>query len=443
MIKQNSITLINHASVLIKGVRKTILTDPWYWGDAFHQGWSLMHENTSAEIEDILNNTSFIWVSHEHPDHFSVPFFKRYRDKLQDLGIRIIFQATKDRRVKNFVEGEGLEVIELEEDDVFEVEAGYTISIVKDDFYDSALLIQLGDKKIFNLNDCHFPDERKIKKFRNKYGLCDVLLTQFSYAAWKGGTENKKWREEAAHEKLQGVIRQCEILGPKVVIPFASFVRFSNELNNYLNDSANRPSTVEDQCKEKLKHCACAILQPMETLELSEIETISPRGDAVAFWDNKFLEPFTPIRYSTSVPIVEINNKFLTYCNRVKKNNSSAVIKLASWLPFLEIFKPVEVELLDLGMTVRINVPQGSIVPSSSAPDISLHSQSLAFIFDNSFGFDTLTVNGNFEQRSKNGFSKFTKNFAIENLNNLGYRLDWMLIFNVELIVVLFCKIVF
>ena len=45
-------------------------------------------------------------------------------------------------------------------------------------------------------------------------------------------------------------------------------------------------------------------------------------------------------------------------------------------------------------------------------------------------------MSGNFEQKSKNGFSKFTKNFAIENLNNLGYRLDWLLIFNIDLITI-------
>ena len=31
----NTLTLVNHASVLIKGKKQSILTDPWYDGEAF------------------------------------------------------------------------------------------------------------------------------------------------------------------------------------------------------------------------------------------------------------------------------------------------------------------------------------------------------------------------------------------------------------------------
>ena len=105
MFPSNSITLVNHASVLIKGLDKSILTDPWYWGDAFHKGWSLMHENESIEIDALLNEASFIWLSHEHPDHFSIPFFKRYKKKIQERGIKVIFQDTRDQRVRDFRSG--------------------------------------------------------------------------------------------------------------------------------------------------------------------------------------------------------------------------------------------------------------------------------------------------------------------------------------------------
>ena len=358
------------------------------------------------------------------------------------MGIKVIFQATKDKRVKKFIASEGIEVIELEEFHLFEIEEGYNISIAKDDFYDSSLIIQLNGKKIFNLNDCHFLSERKIKKFKKKYGTCDILLTQFSYAAWKGGEENKKWREDAAYEKLQGIIKQCEILEAKIMVPFASFIWFSNELNKYLNDSANRPSTVALECRKKLKNCVCTIVKPMETLKIDSIYDIPLNTNAIAFWETKFLEPFQIISYYSSVPFIELNKKFSIYCDRVKKNNSRFMITVASKLPFIEVFKPVEVELLDLGLTVKIDVPKHRITISNASPDIALHSQSLAFIFDNSFGFDTLTVNGNFEQKSKSGFSKFTKNFAIENLNNLGYRLDWTIIFNMKLISIFVSKLI-
>ena len=62
-----------------------------------------------------------------------------------------------------------------------------------------------------------------------------------------------------------------------------------------------------------------------------------------------------------------------------------------------------------------------------------MHSESLAFIFKNDFGYDTLTVNGCFEA-SKDGFIKATRSFAIGSLNSMGLKLNYKLIFNYNLI---------
>ena len=62
-----------------------------------------------------------------------------------------------------------------------------------------------------------------------------------------------------------------------------------------------------------------------------------------------------------------------------------------------------------------------------------MHSNSLAFIFKNSFGFDTLTVNGCFEEKEKGAFVKLTKNFAVENLNNLGVPIGFKALLSPQL----------
>ena len=63
-----------------------------------------------------------------------------------------------------------------------------------------------------------------------------------------------------------------------------------------------------------------------------------------------------------------------------------------------------------------------------------LNSESLNFLFNNSFGFDTLTVNGCFEEGRVGGFVAATKSLAIENLNNLGIAISPSLIFNFSII---------
>ena len=61
---------------------------------------------------------------------------------------------------------------------------------------------------------------------------------------------------------------------------------------------------------------------------------------------------------------------------------------------------------------------------------ISMESESLHFLLNNPYGFDTLTVNGCFEERSKYGFTLSAKTLAIENLNTLGISISLKLIFN-------------
>ena len=51
----DKIKLINHSSVLIKNNDIKLLTDPWYKGSAFNDGWSLLYENSFDEINEDTN----------------------------------------------------------------------------------------------------------------------------------------------------------------------------------------------------------------------------------------------------------------------------------------------------------------------------------------------------------------------------------------------------
>ena len=53
-MNRTNIEFVNHASVLISHGEINILSDPWYSGAVFHQGWRLLYENTCDKINDIL-----------------------------------------------------------------------------------------------------------------------------------------------------------------------------------------------------------------------------------------------------------------------------------------------------------------------------------------------------------------------------------------------------
>ncbi len=200
-----SIEFVNHASVLVSQGSVGVLSDPWYAGAVFHNGWSLLHENDESYIRDILERTSHIWISHEHPDHFSPPFFMKYKDLILSRDIKILFQSTADGRVTDFLVQKGFSVIEVSEGEHISLSSNFRLQIAKSDLYDSALLMEVDGTRIFNLNDCPLHEDKSLSAFVRRYGTCDVLLTQFSYAAWKGGRLNNAWRNRAARAKIQAM----------------------------------------------------------------------------------------------------------------------------------------------------------------------------------------------------------------------------------------------
>lgn len=427
----SSIEFINHASVLVSFDGVSILTDPWYSGDAFHKGWNLLHETSDEHVNEVLGRATHIWISHEHPDHFSVKFFKTYHEIIKIHDIEILFQETKDKRVVKFLEAQGFRVTELSFNVEHKVSGSTSVLCLKDGFYDSGLLIKNGDEKILNLNDCEVTNFKRASEVKKVVGEVDVLLTQFSFAAWKGGVKNKLWRNEAANEKLATMKLQIDTFKPKFVIPFASFIYFSNELNFYLNDAVNRLSDIElyfDNPKFKL-----ALMQPGDILGGEEAKLDNEA--AKEFWDvrfNSISEDDLNVYQSKSVEDLSI--AFKSYCDRIISKNNSLLMRLIRKLSPIKAFHPVEVYLVDSEISVRFDYLDHKIVFGKKLnPMLDMHSESLHFIFQNGFGFDTLSVNGCFEEHP-GGFVLATKSLAIENLNNLGIYITPKTLFNVSVI---------
>lgn len=428
---KTSIKFINHASVIVSGENISVLSDPWYAGEIFHKGWNLLYETPNEDIEKFLKNITHIWISHEHPDHFSIPFFKQFFENIKNNSIKIIFQKTKDKRVYKFLVGLGLEVQELEFNKKYNLSNNYSVTCIKDGFYDSGLLINNCNEKILNLNDCDITTLNKANEVYAITGKVDVLLTQFSFAAWKGGKENKKWRKEAAFEKIKTIHMQIEKFQPEYVIPFASYIYFSNEENFYLNDAVNRP----DQLKEKLSENALKliIMSPNDVFGGSH-QSLNEK-QALRFWSEKYEGIISKkLNRYLIIELETLQHNFNLYCERILKKNNLILIKVIRTLSPISVFKPITIRLTDLDLSIKLDYVNKNFSKTIDPAMLSMKSESLDFIFKNSFGFDTLTVNGCFEEEQKSGFVKATKSLAIENLNNLGIKIELETLFNFSII---------
>jgi len=432
------IEFVNHASVIVKGKNISILTDPWYQGDAFNKGWNLLTETSDDDVEVILKKITHIWISHEHPDHFSILFFKKFTKLIKARSIKILFQNTSDKRVVGFLKKADLKYIELRFNEKLSLDDKFSITCIKDGFYDSGLLIENGNEKILNLNDCEVTSINRAKEVLCVTGKVDVLLTQFSFAAWKGGKLNKRWRKEAAEEKLETMKMQIEYFAPKIVIPFASFIYFSNQENFYLNDAVNKPSEV----KKVLANSTAKIVFMKPKDIMGGVNKNISSSDAIDYWDALYEK--LPKRKKHSFQLIkeaQISEAFDQYCNRISNNNNIILMRLCRLLSPVPVFKPFVVEVTDLKISYEIDYIKRKITKTNMPSTLVMKSEVLYFLFKNSFGFDTMTVNACFEEGTKGGFTKATKSLAIENLNNLGIYVNLRLLVNFRIIKLFFTRL--
>ena len=54
-MSRTTLEFVNHASVLISSGKINLLSDPWYNGAVFHNGWRLLCETDEDKIINILN----------------------------------------------------------------------------------------------------------------------------------------------------------------------------------------------------------------------------------------------------------------------------------------------------------------------------------------------------------------------------------------------------
>lgn len=423
------IALINHACVKLSLKGVTILCDPWLSGPAFNQGWDLLIE-TPMTTDEVMAGVTHIWVSHEHPDHFVPKFFSDIAPRY--ASIPVLFQETRDKRIKSFVESRGFKVTELPDRRAQTID-GIRVVCGVSEFYDSWLHLTDGTESILNLNDCAEGDDGELRAIARLTGRIDVLLTQFSYAAWKGGRANAQFRKLAAARKLEVITAQIHALAPRHVVPFASLVYFSNEENFYLNDHVNRPADAAGAIRKA--GAAPLILYPGDRWTSGE-----PYDDARALaayaktYDGMAALPLRPP--GESVPLEQLAREFAAYRERVFRQNSQALIKLLRRLPLLGAFHPVTIRLTDIGASVSVSIVDGFNAHAAGAEDVAMHSSSLSFIFNNPFGFDTLTVNGRFEATPA-GFGKMTKSLAIGSLNAMGLAVSPKLVMNFKVVLML------
>ena len=422
MIVGQKIQLINHASIYLKLSKDlNLLTDPWYDGSAFDDGWSLLYENDEKLILEILDKINFIYISHEHPDHFSISFFKKYAEIIKYKNIKIIFQKTLDKRVESFLKKKfGLEIIIIENYKTTNI-CGQKITLIDCGTIDSSLLIETDDLYHLNLNDCDFTNSQ-LKKIKSliKNNKKIIIYMQFSYAAFRSTDE---WLKRASQYKLQKLVEIFTFFNADLIIPFASFIYFSSSENFDLNKYMNTTKTTSDFLdKNNTTYC---FLNP-EDKEIDIEEIIYNKNlrnqindNSIEFWDRK-IKNIEPRKEKSE--IIEISETLKdNFLSRIRKKNTIFLMHLIRFLSFKYFFGDTIVHLEDKKETYILNffnITRNDKI-SKSEVDLQMKSKRFVFLLRESYGLDTITVNGCFKNIKKNGFENFIRSIGFVVLNQV------------------------
>jgi UDP-MurNAc hydroxylase len=412
------IKLINHSGLLISGEDVNLLMDPWLEGSAFNDGWDLLSPSAVIDYSDLTH----VWISHEHPDHFSIIEIK----KIIKINSKVcfLFQKTKDKRVRNFIEKIGGKLIELSDNELFFFSKKDFIRVIKCGSMDSLAIVHLGGKTIINMNDCVTGNE--IEKLHSAISSLqiDALFTQFGYAAFISNIEETTLRRNAAIKKLNQMAEQIDFFKPKFTIPFASFIYFSHKENFYMNDLQTDLREVEDAISKTSS--LPIILYPGDTF------SFQPNNNSLSV--NKYLDDrkkIKPKRTSKLIKFEILHLKAQDYLKRMQAyHGKRAILFLQLISPIYKLigknpFNEVNLYITDLKINVNFNLSNGLKVNNNLIePDIFLGSQSLEYILDYDWGIASLNVNGRMQVKDEFSKLKFRRVFQMGTLKNNGVSIS-------------------
>ena len=405
-----TISFLGHAGFDLRHAGVRLIVDPWFVGTAFDNGWELLFPAPLFDPDGITH----LWLSHEHPDHFSPPTLRLIPPDSR-AAITVIVQRTEDRRVAQFMLDQGY-------GSVLEVHDGVPVSLTNASgdvagslstlscaFGDSCHLLDLGGIRILNTNDCSFEGQTGFTAALKQLGATseriDLLITQFSYANWVGNPDEVTVRQAFAEHKLDLLWEQVKVANPRHVFPCASYIVFGHEENIYLNDCINDLGAVCEGARER--GSVPIVLRngssfPLSPAGFTAMNALVPEVSVEV--RNEIARVLSGSRKAMSSPIIDPQELL-----DVAKDGLSRLRRGLTRTDFFLMQTRVPVAVFELrdhpgsSLIVKKLVDAEVVSTTSVAPQLLVSSAALRYAVAHDFGFETLLVNGRFEKRTPEG----------------------------------------
>jgi UDP-MurNAc hydroxylase len=213
------ITSLGHAGFLVETPEAIVVMDPWLSPEgAFDASWFQFPAN-----HHLPARARFVYVSHEHKDHFDPAFLRSLRTR------DFTFVVPRFRRpeLRERLAELGAPIVVAEHGARVELPGGYARLFLDDSELnrDSGVFVRLGGHSFLNINDCKLHDH--LHDFVDEEGPPDAFAAQFSGATWHptcydyAPEDYARISKKKARSKFEAVAQAITTLRPRAYLASA------------------------------------------------------------------------------------------------------------------------------------------------------------------------------------------------------------------------------
>jgi len=269
------ITFLGHAGFLVETAQSVVALDPWLSPEgAFDSAW--MQLPCNHHLADWLreklsrpDRARFVYVSHEHRDHFDPAFLR----SLPRQDFTVVLPRFRRAALRNAFAYHPGRVVLCDDGERVPLPDGELRLFLTDAGLnrDSALLVRAEGRTFLDLNDCKLHD--RLPRIAAEEGAMDVFSAQFSGAIWHptcyeydralyGALSRRKLMG-----KFEAVARALEALRPKAYVAAAGPACFLDPALIHLNfEKVNvfpRAEKLFGYLERRLEGAQPVLLEPM------------------------------------------------------------------------------------------------------------------------------------------------------------------------------------
>lgn len=349
------ITYIGHAGFVVETEHAVLVTDPWLSPEgAFDSAWFQFPRNHDLApfVREKLSDRSrkrFVYISHEHRDHFDSTFLKSL--PLGELSF-ILPHFQRDALRAEIGSLKPAELILCNHGEETALPGGSAKLYLDDSGInrDSSILVRADGSAFLNLNDCKLHDQ--LQEIRAVEGPISVFTCQFSGATWHPtcyAYEPEEYRSisrKKVANKFESVARAIETVRPRAYLPAAGPACFLDPTLIHLNfEPVNifpRPQHLFRYFRERLADCETLLLDIMPGDVIS--------ADTCA-WDQRGKERVSEQDFETYIH--SYASRYQAYFFQKQKRPSEG----QSQQTLLELRTALEEKLLAFELHDRLHVP--------------------------------------------------------------------------------------